>query len=86
MQKPPSPRKRPHRRYVGPTRFAEKYGQPQGGIHDWLKTYLPEIKSGLTPVTPTQFLDNQNARDNAELSELYQRMRFSGRLSKYIVS
>lgn len=74
----PSPRKRPHPRYAGPTRFAKKYGHPEGGIHSELENYLPEVKSGLTPVTPAQFLDNQDQRDVAKNLELYQRMRFRG--------
>ncbi|KAF7862001.1 hypothetical protein EAF04_007881 [Stromatinia cepivora] len=74
----PSPRKRPHSRYPGHTRFAKKYGHPKGGIHSVLENYLPEVKSGLTPVTPAQFLDNQDQRDVAEDLELYQRMRFCG--------
>ncbi|ESZ94714.1 hypothetical protein SBOR_4908 [Sclerotinia borealis F-4128] len=73
-----SPRKRPHPRYAGPTRFAKKYGQPKGGVHSILEDYLPEVKSDLTPVTPAQFLDNQAQRDVAEDLELYQRMRFCG--------
>ncbi|CAD6449184.1 75141c8f-a1f2-471b-a3ed-173e684d8da8-CDS [Sclerotinia trifoliorum] len=74
----PSPWKRPHPRYAGPTRFAKKYGHPGGGIHSELENYLPEVKSGLTPVTPAQFLENQDQRDVAKNLELYQRMRFCG--------
>ncbi|THV46479.1 hypothetical protein BGAL_0383g00090 [Botrytis galanthina] len=67
-----------HIRFAGPTPFARKYGQPKGGIHSVLKSYLPQLKSGLTPVTPAQFLKPQDQLNLDEGLELYQRIRFSG--------
>ncbi|KAF7915986.1 uncharacterized protein EAE98_010841 [Botrytis deweyae] len=67
-----------HIRFAGPTPFARKYGHPKGGIHSVLKSYLPQLKSGLTPVTPAQFLKPQDKLNLDERLELYQRIRFSG--------
>ncbi|TGO32657.1 hypothetical protein BHYA_0298g00040 [Botrytis hyacinthi] len=67
-----------HVRFAGPTPFARKYGHPKGGIHSVLKSYLPQLKSGLTPVTPAQFLKSQDKLNLDEGLELYQRIRFSG--------
>ncbi|TGO24127.1 hypothetical protein BPAE_0111g00090 [Botrytis paeoniae] len=67
-----------HIRFAGPTPFARKYGHPKGGIHSVLKSYLPQLKSGLTPVTPAQFLKPKDQLDLDESLELYQRIRFSG--------
>lgn len=80
----PSTPKGTHIRFAGPTPFARKYGQPKGGIHSVLKSYLPQLKSGLTPVTPAQFLKAQDQLNLDEGLELYQRIRFSGRLSSMI--
>ncbi|CCD46925.1 hypothetical protein ACHAO1_009581 [Botrytis cinerea] len=74
----PLPPKGSHIRFAGPTPFARKYGNPKGGIHSVLKSYLPQLKSGLTPVTPAQFLKPQDQLDLERVLELYQRMRFSG--------
>ncbi|KAF7950407.1 hypothetical protein EAE96_007693 [Botrytis aclada] len=65
-------------RFAGPTPFARKYGHPKGGVHSVLQSYLPQLKSGLTPVTPAQFLKPQDQLDLDEGLELYQRIRFSG--------
>ncbi|KAI9650891.1 hypothetical protein NHQ30_000926 [Ciborinia camelliae] len=78
MQPAPSPRKRPHSRRPGPTRFARKYGHPTGGVHSVLQPYLPEVKSGFTPVTPADFLENEAQQEYAAALEMYQRMRFDG--------
>ncbi|KAF7891709.1 hypothetical protein EAF00_008011 [Botryotinia globosa] len=67
-----------HVRFAGPTPFARKYGHPKGGIHSVLKSYLPQLKSGLTPVTPAQLLKFQDKLNLDEGLELYQRIRFSG--------
>lgn len=80
----PLPPKGSHIRFAGPTPFARKYGNPKGGIHSVLKSYLPQLKSGLTPVTPAQFLKPQDQLDLERVLELYQRMRFSGRLFSMI--
>lgn len=80
----PLPPKEAHIRFAGLTPFARKYGNPKGGIHSVLKSYLPQLKSGLTPVTPAQFLKPQDQLDLEGVLELYQRMRFSGRLSSMI--
>ncbi|KAF5870384.1 uncharacterized protein Bfra_009770 [Botrytis fragariae] len=74
----PLPPKGTHIRFAGPTPFARKYGHPKGGIHSVLKSYLPQLKSGLTPVTPAQFLKPQDQLDLDASLELYQRIRFSG--------